>query len=35
MNPRPFLVGGAFYALFIVVLVYHVLAFDLAVSGGH
>ncbi|MFB6303440.1 MAG: sodium:calcium antiporter [Haloferacaceae archaeon] len=35
MNPRPFLLGGAFYALFIVVLLYHVMAFDLAVSGGH
>jgi cation:H+ antiporter len=35
MNPRPFLLGGAFYALFIAVLLYHVMAFDLAVSGGH
>ncbi|MFB6196687.1 MAG: sodium:calcium antiporter [Halobacteriaceae archaeon] len=35
MNPRPFLIGGAFYLLFIVVLIYHVSAFDLAVTGGH
>ncbi|HET7325525.1 MAG TPA: sodium:calcium antiporter [Halococcus sp.] len=33
MRPGPFLIGGAFYAVFIVVLIYHVLAFDLAVSG--
>ena len=31
MHPRPFLVGGAFYLLFIVVLVYHVLTYDLSV----
>lgn len=34
MHPRLFLIGGAFYLLFIVVLVYHVLVFDLSV-GAH
>lgn len=34
MSPTPFLVGGLFYLLFIVVLVQHVLSYDLAV-GGH
>ena len=32
MHPRLFLVGGAFYLLFIAVLVYHVLFFDLSVT---
>jgi cation:H+ antiporter len=32
MHPRPFLLGGLFYLLFIVILVYHVLAFDLSVT---
>ena len=32
MAPRPFLIGGLFYLLFIVILVYHVLAYDLAVT---
>ena len=35
MHPRPFLLGGLFYLVFIAVLLYHVVAFDLAVSGGH
>ncbi len=30
MHPWPFLVGGLFYLLFIVIVVYHVLAFDLS-----
>ncbi len=34
MLPRPFLLGGLFYLLFILVLVYHVVAFDLSV-GAH
>ncbi|MDZ7701947.1 MAG: sodium:calcium antiporter [Halobacteriales archaeon] len=34
MLPRPFLLGGLFYLLFIAVLVYHVLVFDLSV-GAH
>jgi cation:H+ antiporter len=34
MLPRPFLLGGLFYLLFIIILVYHVLTFDLAV-GAH
>ncbi|MFB6079905.1 MAG: sodium:calcium antiporter [Haloferacaceae archaeon] len=33
MSPRPFLLGGLLYALFFVVLLYHVVAFDLAVAG--
>ena len=32
MHPRPFLVGGVLYLLFIAVLVYHVAVFDLSVS---
>ena len=32
MQPRPFLIGGAFYALFILILVFHVLSYDLAVA---
>ncbi len=32
MHPRPFLIGGAFYALFVLVLIYHVLVYDLAVT---
>ena len=32
MRPRPFLIGGAFYLLFILILVYHVYAYDLAVA---
>ncbi|WP_020222887.1 sodium:calcium antiporter [Halarchaeum acidiphilum] len=35
MNPRPFLVGGVFYAAFIVVLVYFVVALGVTASGGH
>ncbi|MFB6196558.1 MAG: sodium:calcium antiporter, partial [Haloplanus sp.] len=34
MSPYPFLIGGAFYALFIVVLLYHVFAIGIEVSGG-
>lgn len=32
MHPRPFLLGGLFYLLFIAILVYHVLVFDLSVT---
>ena len=32
MHPRPFLIGGGFYLLFIVVLVWHVMAYDLSVG---
>lgn len=32
MRPRPFLIGGAFYALFILVLLVHVLYYDLSVT---
>ncbi|MFB6131123.1 MAG: sodium:calcium antiporter [Salinigranum sp.] len=35
MNPRPFLVGGAFYVVFLAVLLYHVFVLGLHVSGGH
>ncbi len=35
MAPYPFLAGGLFYLLFIAVVVYHVVAFDLSVAGGH
>ncbi|MFC6992200.1 sodium:calcium antiporter [Haladaptatus sp. GCM10025707] len=35
MKPLPFLIGGAFYLLFIVVLVYHVLFLGLSVTGGN
>ncbi|MFB6106129.1 MAG: sodium:calcium antiporter [Halobacteriaceae archaeon] len=35
MNPRPFLVGGAFYAVFIAVLLYHVLVVGISVGGAH
>ena len=35
MHPRPFLLGGLFYVLFIAVLVYHVLVLGISVSGGH
>lgn len=33
LDPRPFLLGGLFYLLFIAVLVYHVIAFDLSVAA--
>jgi cation:H+ antiporter len=35
MNPSPFLLGGVLYLLFIAVLVYHVVAYDLSVAAGH
>jgi len=36
MSPYPFLVGGAFYALFIVVLLYHVFVIGISAAGaGH
>ncbi|MFB6093531.1 MAG: sodium:calcium antiporter [Halanaeroarchaeum sp.] len=35
MHPRPFLVGGLFYAAFIAIVVYHVLFLGVTVSGGH
>ncbi|WP_338727769.1 sodium:calcium antiporter [Haladaptatus sp. DJG-WS-42] len=35
MKPLPFLIGGAFYVVFIIVLVYHVVVLDLSVVGGH
>ncbi|MFB6173859.1 MAG: sodium:calcium antiporter [Halobacteriales archaeon] len=35
MHPRPFLLGGLFYLLFIVVVVYHVFVLGVSVSGGH
>jgi cation:H+ antiporter len=35
MEPRPFLIGGIFYAAFIVVVVYHVVYLGVRVSGGH
>ena len=31
MHPRPFLIGGLFYLLFIVILVWHVIRYDLSV----
>ncbi|MFB6173127.1 MAG: sodium:calcium antiporter [Halobacteriales archaeon] len=33
MHPRPFMIGGLFYLLFIAVLVYHVLQYDLSVAA--
>ncbi|MFB6081889.1 MAG: sodium:calcium antiporter [Halanaeroarchaeum sp.] len=35
MEPRPFLIGGAFYLVFLVVVVYHVLFLGVTVAGGH
>lgn len=35
MHPGPFLVGGLFYALFIVVVLYHVLILGVSAGGGH
>ncbi|MFW6384712.1 MAG: sodium:calcium antiporter [Halodesulfurarchaeum sp.] len=35
MRPVPFLIGGVFYVIFIVVLVYFVQNFDLAISAAH
>ncbi|MFB6153870.1 MAG: sodium:calcium antiporter [Halodesulfurarchaeum sp.] len=35
MEPVPFLIGGVFYAVFIVVTVYHVLFLGVSVAGGH
>jgi cation:H+ antiporter len=35
MHPRPFLIGGVFYALFIAIVVYHVLFLGVTVAGGH
>jgi cation:H+ antiporter len=35
MRPVPFLIGGIFYALFIAVVVWHVLVLDLTAVGGH
>lgn len=35
MSPRPFLVGGLFYALFIGVLLYHVIVLHVTATGGH
>jgi cation:H+ antiporter len=35
MSPRPFLIGGLFYALFIVVLLYHVFVLGVSATGGH
>ncbi|GGL63298.1 sodium:calcium antiporter [Halocalculus aciditolerans] len=35
MNPKPFLIGGLFYAAFIVVLVYFVVVLGVTASGGH
>lgn len=35
MRPVPFLIGGIFYALFIAVVVWHVLFLDLTAVGGH
>ena len=35
MEPMPFLIGGLFYLLFIVITVYHVLFLGVSVSGGH
>lgn len=35
MHPLPFLIGGLFYLLFIVVTVYHVLYLEVTVTGGH
>ncbi len=34
MHPRPFLVGGAFYLLFLAILVYHVFVIGVHVTGG-
>jgi cation:H+ antiporter len=35
MHPMPFLIGGIFYLVFILVTVYHVLFLGVTVSGGH
>ena len=35
MKPRPFLIGGLFYLVFIAVVVYFVLALGVTASGGH
>ncbi|MFB6077494.1 MAG: sodium:calcium antiporter [Halarchaeum sp.] len=35
MDPKPFLIGGLFYAAFIVVLVYFVVVLGVTASGGH
>ncbi|MFB6220402.1 MAG: sodium:calcium antiporter [Halolamina sp.] len=35
MSPRPFLIGGLFYALFIGVLLYHVFVLNVTATGGH
>ncbi|MFC7044996.1 sodium:calcium antiporter [Halobacteriaceae archaeon GCM10025711] len=35
MAPRPFLIGGLFYLLFIVVTVYHVVVLDVQAAGAH
>ncbi|MDX1745233.1 MAG: sodium:calcium antiporter [Halobacteriales archaeon] len=32
MHPRPFLIGGLFYLLFIIILVWHVMQYDLSVT---
>jgi cation:H+ antiporter len=35
MRPLPFLLGGLFYALFIAIVLYHVLFLGVSASGGH
>jgi cation:H+ antiporter len=35
MRPAPFLLGGLLYAVFIVVLVYHVLFLDVSAAAAH
>jgi len=35
LSPYPFLVGGLFYALFIIVVVFHVINYDLNVIAPH
>ena len=35
LEPRPFLIGGLFYALFIAVVLYHVFFLGVSASGGH
>ncbi len=35
MKPMPFLIGGIFYLVFLVVTVYHVVVLGVSVAGGH
>ncbi|MFQ3295057.1 MAG: cation:H+ antiporter [Halobacteriales archaeon] len=35
MHPRPFLIGGLFYLLFLIITVYHVVILNVSAAGGH